>query len=195
MKLERLTPIDYHQCVCYWMWFIHKHHSALHSFKLYLSLVVYLPYRRSSNNLQIELYVDDNNNNRGEIECAYQWQSYSMWRHWISNIYFVLHMSSLVSILIIPWEFLKGSFRILNLQDPFKLNSGSWSESFYFPSYKIVSDLVEDPVSYPYIFLVTGCFRLKQDPVQDFPRFLFRLFHRLKDQDLVGILPWYYSGS
>jgi hypothetical protein len=102
---------------------------------------------------------------------------------------------TLVSILIILWEFVKGSFRILNMQDPVKFDSGSCTKSSYFPSHRILSRLTKDPVFHPNIFLLIGYFKVSQDPSQDYFRFLFRLSFWLIVQDHVKIYFWSYSGS
>ena len=81
---------------------------------------------------------------------------------------------TLVLILIIPSEFLQGSFRILNLQDPLNFDSRSWSNSLYCPCCEILSSLVQDPyfvsLYFPFLNIFQGqtgsCSRFCQALVQ-----------------------------
>ena len=76
--------------------------------------------------------------------------------------------TTLVLILIIPWEFLEGSSRILKLQDPFKFNSRSWSNSLYFPCCKILSSFVQDP---HFVSLHFPCYKIFQGQTGSCSRF------------------------
>ncbi len=59
----------------------------------------------------------------------------------------------------------------------------------YCPCHRILPSLIQNPFLNPCIFLVTGYLKVKQDPIQDFFKFLLRLFYWLTRGDFLKILP------